>query len=195
LARVGTALGHPLRVRIIRALIAGPGSATTLSKAFDEISLGDVYYHLNVLERCRVVELRGLQRGRGSKERFFALRRPVRWGDVWDSLPPPAVAACHNAWLGAFAGLAAAALESRTTERAGTFFSGRPFRTDEQGFQEIGEAIRAAVASIERISGESQERLELSEAAEEINVAFGAAAFEAPPANWWEARRLESPSE
>ena len=46
LDRVLRALGHPLRRRILRALVDGNGSASTLSKEF-RVSLGTVSYHLN----------------------------------------------------------------------------------------------------------------------------------------------------
>lgn len=188
LARVGVALGHPLRVRILHALMTGPGSATALSKAFEDAPLGDVYYHLTVLERCRVVELCRVRPVRGAKERIYELRPAAEWGDVWERLPPLAVAGFRNAWLGEFAGLATAALDSGTAERQGTILSGRPVRTDERGFEEICEVTRAALAAFERIAAESRQRLERSGAGEEINVVIGAAAFEAPPPEWWESR-------
>jgi hypothetical protein len=175
-------------VRIIRALMAGPGSATTLSKSFEDASVGHLYYHLNVLERCRMVDVCRSRPAGGAMERFFELRRPAGWGDVWASLPPPAVAGLQNAWLGEFAGLLAAALDSRSTERPGTVLSGRPVRTDERGFAEVREVLRAALASVERIADQSRQRLERSGAAGEMNMVVGAAAFEAPPADWWEAR-------
>jgi DNA-binding transcriptional ArsR family regulator len=188
LARVGVALGHPLRVRIIRALMSGRGSAATLSRTFEDVPLGDVYYHLTVLERCRIVELCRVRPVRGAKERIYELRLAAEWGKVWERLPPPALAGFRNAWLGEFAGLATAALDSGTTERRGTVLSGRSLRTDERGFKEIGERLRAALAAVERIAAEGRQRLERSGAGEEIDVVTGAAAFEAPPSDWWETR-------
>lgn len=192
LARVAVALGHPLRVRIIRALVAGPGSATTLSKVFDDATVGDLYYHLTVLERCRVIELRRLRPVRGAKERIFELRRRAWWGDVWDSLPPSAVAAFQNAWIREFAGLAAAALDSGAIERRpSSVLTARPMRIDEQGFTEVSQTLRAALAEVDRIADESRQRLEVSEAVGEVNTVVGAAAFEAAPADWWETRDAE----
>lgn len=196
LVRIGVAFDHPLRVRIVRALIAGPGSATTLSKSFDDCSVGDLFYHLTVLERCRVVDLRRSRRVRGGTERIFELRPAAGWGDVWDSLPPVAVGGLQSTWLREYAILAVAALESPASERRpSTVLSGRQLTTDEQGLAEIGEVFRAALADVERIAEESRQRLDATEAVREKAAVIGAAAFEVPSADWWELRRPRSSDE
>jgi DNA-binding transcriptional ArsR family regulator len=75
LDRILTAFGHPVRRRILRELVDGPGSATMLSRTF-KMDLGVVSYHLNkVLAReCKVVELIDTVPRRGSVEKFYELR-------------------------------------------------------------------------------------------------------------------------
>ncbi|HEY1853117.1 MAG TPA: hypothetical protein VGG40_00890 [Solirubrobacterales bacterium] len=175
-------------------MVAGVGSATSLSKLIHDASVGDLYYHLTVLERCRVVDFRQVSQVRGSKERIYELRSAAAWGDVWGSLPPLAAAGLRNAWLGEFASLAAAALDSRTIEgHLGSVFGGRLLRVDEQGAAEIRETLRAALASVERIEAQSRGRLEAANPAGGTSMVVGAAAFEAPPAQWWEGRNANAP--
>jgi DNA-binding transcriptional ArsR family regulator len=191
LARLTAALGHPLRIRIIRALVAGPGSATSLSRAIDDSTVHDLFYHLTVLERLRIVRLYRLRPARGAREKIFELRSPARWGDVWKSLPPSIVAGLQNASFGNFVELATATFDSRPVERdPRTVFDGCAIRTDEQGYREIGDLLRAALTDVERIRSESRMRLDESDGAGQINAVIGAAAFEAPPPDWWETQSV-----
>lgn len=75
LDRVLRALNHPVRRRILRQLANQPGSASTLSRAF-EMDLGVVSYHLNkvLAEQCGVIELVDTVQRRGSVEKFYELR-------------------------------------------------------------------------------------------------------------------------
>lgn len=56
------ALGHPVRVRIVRSLLRGPRSTAELSEAAELASTGQLYHHLRALTHCGLVE----QDGRGS---------------------------------------------------------------------------------------------------------------------------------
>lgn len=75
LDRLLHALTHPLRRQILRSLIEGPGSATSLSKELNE-TLGSVSYHLNhVLYReCEIIELVKTIPRRGAIEKFYRLK-------------------------------------------------------------------------------------------------------------------------
>lgn len=72
--RILSALGHPVRRRILGELAAGPGSASMLSRAF-KMELGVVSYHLNqvLAKQCMVVELVDTVPRRGSVEKFYEL--------------------------------------------------------------------------------------------------------------------------
>jgi len=75
LDRVLRALNHPIRRRILRALVDGTGSATTISqKTGMELSL--VSYHLSqvLAKECDIVELVDTVPRRGALEKFYRLK-------------------------------------------------------------------------------------------------------------------------
>lgn len=58
-----SALGHPVRLRLVHALLTGgPSGTTALQEAAGLASSGQLYHHLRALTHCRLVE----QDGRGS---------------------------------------------------------------------------------------------------------------------------------
>jgi DNA-binding transcriptional ArsR family regulator len=75
LDRILSALNHPVRRRILRELVDGPGSASTLSRSFG-MELSVVSYHLNkvLAKRCEVIELVKFVPRRGSVEKFYRLK-------------------------------------------------------------------------------------------------------------------------
>jgi DNA-binding transcriptional ArsR family regulator len=75
LDRVLRALNHPVRRRIMRVLVDGPGSATTIAQEIG-IDTGVVSYHLSqVLAReCDIVELFDSVPRRGAVEKFYRLK-------------------------------------------------------------------------------------------------------------------------
>jgi DNA-binding transcriptional ArsR family regulator len=75
LDRVLRALNHPVRRRILRILVDGTGSATTLSREL-KVELGVVSYHLNqvLAKECDVVELVDSIPRRGAIEKFYRLK-------------------------------------------------------------------------------------------------------------------------
>ena len=75
LDRVLRALNHPIRRRILRALVDGTGSATTISqKTGMDLSL--VSYHLSqvLAKECDIVELVDTVPRRGAVEKFYRLK-------------------------------------------------------------------------------------------------------------------------
>lgn len=56
------ALGHPVRVRIVRGLLRGPRSTSELAEVAELASTGQLYHHLKALTHCGLVA----QDGRGS---------------------------------------------------------------------------------------------------------------------------------
>lgn len=78
LDRVLRALSHPIRRRILRALLDDSRSASMLSKQL-KVNLGVVSYHLNqVLDKeCEVIELVEMIPRRGAMEKFYRLRFQV----------------------------------------------------------------------------------------------------------------------
>jgi DNA-binding transcriptional ArsR family regulator len=75
LDRVLRALNHPIRRRVLRALVDGTGSATTISqKTGMDLSL--VSYHLSqvLAKECDMVELVDTVPRRGAVEKFYRLK-------------------------------------------------------------------------------------------------------------------------
>jgi DNA-binding transcriptional ArsR family regulator len=75
LDRVLRALNHPVRRRIMRILVDGAGSATTISQKI-EMDLGVVSYHLSqvLAKECDIVELVDSIPRRGAVEKFYRLK-------------------------------------------------------------------------------------------------------------------------
>jgi DNA-binding transcriptional ArsR family regulator len=75
LDRVLRVLNHPVRRGILRELVEGPGSATTLSRQLGE-DLGLVSYHLNqvLAKDCEIVELVDSIPRRGAIEKVYRLK-------------------------------------------------------------------------------------------------------------------------
>ncbi len=75
LDRVLRALNHPIRRRMLRAMIDGPGSATTLARQL-KLELGLTSYHLNqvLAKECGIVELVDSIPRRGAIEKVYRLK-------------------------------------------------------------------------------------------------------------------------
>lgn len=63
---------HPLRLRILKALQDGPQSPNRLSKALKE-PLGNVSYHMKVLDEWGDIVLTKTEPRRGALEHFYKL--------------------------------------------------------------------------------------------------------------------------
>ncbi len=73
IARLAGLLNHPLRVRLLHALAAGPGSATVLSAQLGDVSVGDCHYHLKTLKDGGAIKLARSRSVRGATERVYRL--------------------------------------------------------------------------------------------------------------------------
>lgn len=75
-----TALGHPLRRRILRTMLGHKGelSPRQLSAELDE-PLSALSYHVRVLAECRAIELVHTNRVRGSTQHFYRPTLRARW--------------------------------------------------------------------------------------------------------------------
>lgn len=185
--RLAIALGHPLRVRILSALIAGEGSATTLSRQFGDVSVGDVSYHLGVLaDDCELIERVRAQQVRGALESFFRLKPGSSLGPI--QLPQPIMEGLRAELFRTFVDAAVAALKAGSFDAGDdTTFAAKPVTVDQQGLAEINEALREAMERVKRAEAESRRRLE-KRSTEPVSAVVGAAAFQAaapPEAGEW----------
>ena len=86
--KLAKALSHPLRQRILERLsVSGEASPSELSHALDE-PLGNVAYHVRILQRLGFVELVGTRQVRGALEHHYrALAHPWLDAEQWAQLP------------------------------------------------------------------------------------------------------------
>ncbi|MDQ2631338.1 MAG: winged helix-turn-helix domain-containing protein [Actinomycetota bacterium] len=179
--RVLRALNHPLRRRILRALVDGNASASALSKKM-KVNLGVVSYHLNqVLAReCEVVELVESVPRRGAIEKFYRLRfQALTEGDSaqgGDTQDGPRTMSLEECFIVAVAAMEANAFE----EMEGSAWDWFLAQVDSEGWSEICSArddfnkrARAAVDGSRTRGGSAEAR----------DVVVGVAAFPAasPP--------------
>jgi DNA-binding transcriptional ArsR family regulator len=73
-----TALGHPLRRRILRAMDGEATSPGKLSERIDE-PLSTVSYHVRVLNRCGALHQVRKQPVRGAVEHFYRTAIEAEW--------------------------------------------------------------------------------------------------------------------
>jgi DNA-binding transcriptional ArsR family regulator len=180
--RLSIALGHPLRIRILSALVAGEGSATTLSRQFGDATVGDVSYHLGVLaDDCELIERVRSRQVRGALESFFRLRPGSELQQI--QLPQPIVQGLRGELFRTFVDAAVAALEAGSLDADGdTTFAAKPVTVDQQGLAEINEALQEAMERVKRAEADSRRRLK-HKGSTGVSAVVGAAAFQAalPP--------------
>jgi DNA-binding transcriptional ArsR family regulator len=180
LHRIGKALSHPLRIRILLALMTRDGSAASLSEHFGDVSLGEVDYHLKVLaEECQAIDLTRVRRIRGAKEYIYRLKPWPQLAGGWLAVPRPVMGGFRGAAFARFIELAMSAAQSGTLEaRGGNVFTGRPMALDHQGWTEIAELLQKAVDQVDAVETSSRERLEGGNPSDVIHAVVGLAAFE-----------------
>jgi DNA-binding transcriptional ArsR family regulator len=85
--RLVHALGHPLRVEILRELEKGPSSPARLADHMEE-KLSNVSYHTRVLLECDCIELNQEIPRRGAVEHIYRLKsQGARGARTWKEVP------------------------------------------------------------------------------------------------------------
>jgi DNA-binding transcriptional ArsR family regulator len=184
LDRVLRALNHPVRRRIMRVLVDGAGSATTISQEL-EMDLGVVSYHLSqVLGReCDIVELVDSVPRRGAIEKFYRLKfhalSEVDPGDEGEAEPSARRMSFEECLIVAVSAMDAdafAALEGSAWDWSLT-------QVDEIAWKEVREAGEEFNAKMRQAAEASRKRAGAEDAQ---GIVVGVAAFPAvappPPA-------------
>jgi DNA-binding transcriptional ArsR family regulator len=182
--RLVRALGHPLRVKILEVVQlrnASPSELTDLLSA----PLGNVAYHVRVLEKCGCIEQVATARRRGAVEHYFRARpRSFIGHQDWRKVPRSLRDSVTGASLGTFFDRAADALESGTMDgRDDTTLNWMPMAVDEVGWTEVAAVFEAAANRLEAIHALCRRRIEKSEE-EALALVVGMAAFEPAPDGW-----------
>lgn len=164
-------LSHPLRQRILTELNEREASPSELSQALGE-PLGNVAYHVKILERNDAVELVGTRPVRGALEHFYkAVVRPRIDDESWSKLPATVRQALFDDSLsGLWTDLVAAAdgsgldADSTRIERVGLELDREGAERIAARLSEVAEEARAEqAAAAERIAADGGgERIELA---------------------------------
>jgi DNA-binding transcriptional ArsR family regulator len=183
--RLVRALGHPLRVKILEVVQlrnASPSELTELLSA----PLGNVAYHVRVLEKCGCIEQVATARRRGAVEHYFRARpRSYIGHQDWRKVPRSVRNEVSGASLEAFLDRVIDAMEAGTIDdREETTLSWTTMAVDELGWAEATEVLEEAIARLQVVHERSKARLEIS-GEEATPIVTGVAAFEAagPDAN------------
>jgi DNA-binding transcriptional ArsR family regulator len=182
--RLVRALGHPLRVKILEVVQlrnASPSELTELLSA----PLGNVAYHVRVLEKCGCIEQVATARRRGAVEHYFRARpRSYIGHQDWRKVPKSLRDAVTGSALGTFFDRAADALEAGTMDsHDDTTLNWMPMAVDETGWEEVAAVFAAVGNRLEAIHDLCRRRLE-SSGEEATPLVVGMAAFEPAPDGW-----------
>jgi DNA-binding transcriptional ArsR family regulator len=171
------ALGHPLRVEILRMLEEGPSGPKRLSDRMGE-HLSNVSYHTRVLHDCGCIELLETIPSRGAVEHIYQLRPQGAIGSgTLRDLPPALRTHYARSAFAGFANRAVEALEAGTLEsREGSGVTWLPLNVDEQGWKELRQVLGNVEKRFQAVSDKSAKRLDTAE--DGIPVIVAVAAFE-----------------
>ena len=181
LDRVLRALNHPVRRRIMRVLVDGAGSATTISQEIG-MDVGAVSYHLSqvLAKECDIVELAESVPRRGAVEKFYRLKfhalseaDPAGEGEAEPASRRMSFEECLIVAVSAMDADAFAALEGSAWDWSLT-------QVDEAAWREIRAAREEFDARVRRAAEMSRKR---TGAEGSQGIVVGAAAFPAvtPP--------------
>jgi DNA-binding transcriptional ArsR family regulator len=177
--RLVRALGHPLRVRILEELHARDASPNELMEALKS-PLGNVAYHVRVLEKCGCIELVGTARRRGAVEHYFRARpRSYIGHQDWRRVPASLRGEVSRAAIQGFADRLAEALDAGTLDaRDDTTLSWMPIAVDPTGWKQAAIVLAEAATKLQMVHDQSRGRIAAS-GASLTPVVVGLAAFEA----------------
>lgn len=176
--RLAIALGHPLRVDLVRLFMEETASPNELARLLGE-PVGTVAYHVRVLEKAGYIELVSTAQRRGATEHFYrAIMRPSLSEEEWAALPRRTREEISCRVLQNFFGEAYAALEAGTfdssTDRHLSWFL---LNLDREGWAALATELMRTMERIQEIQAESDERrVESDESA--VPVVAGMMAFE-----------------
>jgi DNA-binding transcriptional ArsR family regulator len=173
------ALAHPLRVQILEVLNERSASPNELMEILG-YPLGNVAYHTRVLEKCACIELIGTEQRRGAVEHFFRAKpRSYIGHQDWRKVPRSVRSEVSGVSLEAFLDRVFDALEAgKIDDREDTTLSWTTMTVDEVGWSQAAEVLEEAMARLQAVHDQSQERLKMTGEAGTPMIT-GLAAFEA----------------
>lgn len=182
--RLVKALAHPLRVNILRILqnrVASPSDIASELSA----PLGNVSYHVRVLERAGLLKLERTRQRRGAIEHYYgAVGRLLITDKAWAQVPEIIKNALLSATLDQTVRYVGAAVSIGGFERSDAHVSRRPMTLDKQGFTDLAAAVKELLDRSYEIEAESEKRMAARDHRDdEISTGLVMMLFEAPPAH------------
>jgi DNA-binding transcriptional ArsR family regulator len=186
-SRLIHALNHPQRRLILKGLMQGPASASTLAELFD-IPLTNVSYHLGKVlnKECEALDLVAEIPRRGATETVYRVKASFILNVLdWPAIPEPMRSGLRGLALHDFLEAAIASLEadaappengSRIRKDNG-YYLYRPVAADEDGQREISEAAEEFAEKVAAVAA----RCAVINPASLISLLVGAVSFEAAP--------------
>ncbi|HSS34284.1 MAG TPA: helix-turn-helix domain-containing protein [Solirubrobacterales bacterium] len=180
-SRLAKAVGHPLRARALAILNERVASPKELHLELDE-PLGNVSYHVGVLEELGCVELVKAEQRRGAMEHFFrGVTRSFLNAENWASLSDDAKNGVSVAGLQMINDASKAALENETFDsRDDRHLSCTPLNLDDQGWEDAMTLLSGALDQVLEIQGESASRLAKAKDPKTIRATISLLGFESP---------------
>ena len=181
-SRLLHALNHPQRRLILKGLMQGPASASTLAERFD-MPLSNVSYHLGkVLNKdCEALELVQEIPRRGATETVYRVKASFFLDALdWPAIPEPIRSGLRGLALRDFVEAAIASLEAAAASRLRydrDYYLYRPVAVDEDGQREISEAAEEFAEKVATVAA----RCAVIDPAELISLLVGVVSLEAAP--------------
>lgn len=175
------ALSHPLRVKVLAILSKKIASPTEISSQVD-MPLGNVAYHVRVLEELGLIELVKEERAQGSIAHFY---KPVKQSIVedphWRDLDPGVRNILSSFVIKTVVDEAANSLATGLfDQREDHHASHIPVHLDEAGWQQVSEIIQEAKSGVLRVQAATAERLN-SAGSKPIHATVAMFLFEVAP--------------
>jgi DNA-binding transcriptional ArsR family regulator len=180
--QVFKALAHPLRMKLLVAMSEREASPSELATELGE-PLGNVAYHVRMLERLDCIELVRTTPRRGALEHHYrAIASPKLELADWKQVPKSARRSISwervsEIWQD----LAAALGSGRFDERPDRHLSLTDLTLDDAGWAELGEELRALQERAQEIQQRSAQRID-ADGAEAVSSRLVLMHYEAPPA-------------
>jgi DNA-binding transcriptional ArsR family regulator len=174
------ALSHPLRGHALAILNERVASPNQIARELGE-SLGQVSYHVKVLEGYGCIELVRTEPRRGAVEHFYrATTRAVLTDSDWQRLPASIRSSMSSRLVQSIFDQVAAALEADTFDaRLDRHVSWTPMAVDEEGWEEVVEIMADALYRILAVRAASGERLANAQR-DGIPISVSMLGFQAP---------------
>ncbi len=178
--RIVKGLAHPLRVQILRVLQDRIASPSVIAEEL-EAPLGNVSYHVRFLARVGLIELSSTEPRRGAVEHYYrAVGRPQLSAKAWAQVPQMVKDAMIGSTIDEIGVMVADAARTGGFDHDQAHVSRRAYALDQQGFDDLSEAVAELHERAAEIQRESASRRDgRRAAAEELDAGVVTMLFEA----------------